>query len=44
MRLVVRVPRAAGPALSRALVELQGVRSAKKLPVLRVQVDPVTLD
>ena len=44
MRLVVRVPRAAGPALSRALVELQGVRSARKLPVLRVQVDPVDLD
>ena len=32
VRLVVRVPRASGPALSRALVEMQGVRDAKKLP------------
>lgn len=44
VRLVVRVPRASGPALSRALVEMQGVRDAKKLPALRVQVDPVALD
>ncbi len=44
VRLVVRVPRAAGSALSRALVELQGVRDAKKLPALRVQVDPLALD
>jgi primosomal protein N' (replication factor Y) len=44
LRLVVRVPRAAGPALSRALVELQGVRDAKKLPAVRVQVDPVALE
>ena len=44
VRLVVRVPRASGAALSRALVEMQGVRDAKKLPALRVQVDPVALD
>jgi primosomal protein N' (replication factor Y) len=44
LRAVVRVPRAAGPALSRALVEAQGVRAAKKQPVVRVQVDPVALE
>jgi primosomal protein N' (replication factor Y) (superfamily II helicase) len=44
VRAVVRVPRAAGPALSRALVEMQGVRDAKKQPPVRVQVDPVALD
>ncbi len=43
VRLVVRVPRAAGGALSRALVEMQGVRSAKKLAPVRVQVDPYAL-
>jgi primosomal protein N' (replication factor Y) len=43
VRAVVRVPRAHGAALSRALVELQGVRDAKKLEPVRVQVDPVGL-
>ena len=43
VRAVVRVPRTAGPELSRTLVEMQGVRSAKKLPPVRVQVDPVAL-
>jgi primosomal protein N' (replication factor Y) len=43
VRAVLRVPRGAGPALSRALVELQGVRDARKLPPVRVQVDPVAL-
>ncbi len=43
LRLVVRVPRRSGPELSRALLELQGVRSARKLPPLRVQVDPYSL-
>ncbi len=43
-RVVLRVPRAQGAALSRALVEVQGARSAKKLPPVRVQVDPVELD
>lgn len=42
-RVVVRVPRAEGLALSRALGELQRVRSARKLDVVRVQVDPPTL-
>jgi primosomal protein N' (replication factor Y) len=43
MRLVVRVPRRSGPALSRALRETQGVRSARKLPMVKVQVDPYSL-
>ncbi len=44
VRAVLRVPRAAGAALSRTLVEMQGVRDAKKLPPVRVQVDPVGLE
>ncbi len=44
LRAVVRVPRAAGAALSRTLVEMQGVRDAKKQPPVRVQVDPVGLE
>jgi primosomal protein N' (replication factor Y) len=43
MRLVVRVPRRAGPVLSRALREMQGLRSTRKLPPVRVQVDPYSL-
>lgn len=43
VRVVVRVPRALGADLSRALVEMQGVRSARKLAPVRVQVDPVML-
>jgi primosomal protein N' (replication factor Y) len=42
-RLVVRVPRAQASALSRALGEVQRVRSARKLDAVRIQVDPVTL-
>jgi primosomal protein N' (replication factor Y) len=42
-RIVVRVPRAHGAALSRALGEVQRVRSARKLDAVRIQVDPVTL-
>ena len=42
-RVVIRVPRAAGAALSRALGEVQRVRSARKLDAVRVQVDPATL-
>ncbi|WP_193609927.1 primosomal protein N' [Nocardioides lijunqiniae] len=42
-RVVVRVPRAHGPALSAALRELQRVRSARKLDAVRIQVDPVSL-
>lgn len=44
VRVVVRVPRRSGEALSRALVEMQGVRSARKLAAVRVQVDPYSLD
>jgi primosomal protein N' (replication factor Y) len=44
LRVVIRVPRTAGAALSRTLVEMQGVRSARKLPPVRVQVDPVGLE
>jgi primosomal protein N' (replication factor Y) len=42
-RVVVRVPRAEGPDLSRALGELQRLRSARKLDAVRIQVDPPTL-
>jgi primosomal protein N' (replication factor Y) len=42
-RLVVRVPRSAGAALSAALVELQASRSARKEPHIRVQIDPQDL-
>jgi primosomal protein N' (replication factor Y) len=43
VRVVVRVPRRSGAALSRALREMQGVRAARKLPAVRVQVDPYAL-
>jgi primosomal protein N' (replication factor Y) len=43
LRLLLRAPRSEGAALSRALVEMQGVRDAKKLEPVRVQVDPPTL-
>ncbi len=43
VRYVVRVPRAAGPELSAALVRLQALRSARKEPHVRVEVDPVSL-
>jgi primosomal protein N' (replication factor Y) (superfamily II helicase) len=42
-RYVVRVPRAAGPALSAALLRMQAERAARKEPHLRVEVDPVSL-
>lgn len=42
-RVVVRVPRAEGPALSLALGELQRVRSSRKLDPVRIQVDPASL-
>ncbi len=42
-RLVIRVPRAQGPALSLALGELQRIRSARKLDAVRIQVDPPTI-
>jgi len=42
-RVVVRVPRGHGAELSRALGEVQRVRSARKLDAVRIQVDPPTL-
>jgi len=42
-RLVVRAPRGQGLALSRALGEVQRLRSARKLDPVRIQVDPVSL-
>ena len=42
-RVVVRVPRAHGSSLSRALGEVQRVRSARKLAPVRIQVDPMSL-
>jgi primosomal protein N' (replication factor Y) len=42
-RMVVRVPRVHGPTLSRALGEVQRVRSARKLDPVRIQVDPMSL-
>jgi primosomal protein N' (replication factor Y) (superfamily II helicase) len=43
-RAVVRVPRAAGADLSSTLTQMQGIRSARKQPPVRVQVDPVALE
>jgi primosomal protein N' (replication factor Y) len=43
VRYVVRVPRSSGAALSRALGELQAQRSTRKLPHVRVEVDPAEL-
>ncbi|WP_235735139.1 hypothetical protein [Nocardioides alcanivorans] len=42
-RVVLRVPRHLGAALSRSLVDLQKQRSARKLDPVRVQVDPISL-
>jgi primosomal protein N' (replication factor Y) len=42
-RVVIRVPRGQGADLSRALGELQRVRSSRKLDPVRIQVDPPTL-
>ena len=42
-RLVVRVPRAQGAELTRALAAAQAARSARKESAVRVQVDPVVL-
>ncbi|GAB2769546.1 primosomal protein N' [Nocardioides salsibiostraticola] len=42
-RVVVRVPRAQGGALSRALGEVQRVRSGRKLDAVRIRVDPGSL-
>jgi primosomal protein N' (replication factor Y) (superfamily II helicase) len=42
-RVVVRVPRAQGTALSRALGDLQRLRSSRKLEAVRIQVDPPSI-
>jgi primosomal protein N' (replication factor Y) len=42
-RAVLRVPSAEGPALSRALGDLQRLRSARKLDPVRIQVDPIEI-
>lgn len=42
-RVVVRVPRAQGGALSRALGDLQRARAGRKLDAVRIQVDPAVL-
>jgi primosomal protein N' (replication factor Y) len=42
-RVVVRVPRQHGAALSHALGDLQRLRSARKLDAVRIQVDPPSI-
>ncbi len=42
-RVVLRVPRAHGAALSKALGEVQRVRSGRKLDAVRIRVDPGAL-
>ncbi|GAA1450895.1 primosomal protein N' [Mycobacterium cookii] len=42
-RVVLRVPRSRGTALSEALGDLQRLRSARKLEAVRIQVDPLSL-
>ena len=42
-RVLLRVPRSQGAALSGALGDLQRVRSARKLDPVRIQVDPLTI-
>jgi primosomal protein N' (replication factor Y) (superfamily II helicase) len=42
-RIVLRIAPARGAALSRALQHLQAARSSRKLPPVRVQVDPTEL-
>jgi primosomal protein N' (replication factor Y) len=41
-RVLLRVPRVHGPALSQALGDLQRLRSARKLDAVRIQVDPLS--
>ncbi|MET0999469.1 MAG: primosomal protein N', partial [Marmoricola sp.] len=43
VRYVVRVPRSSGAALSAALGDLQAHRSTRKLPHVRIEVDPAEL-
>jgi primosomal protein N' (replication factor Y) len=41
VRALIRIPRAQGAALARALHEAQGVRSARKAEPVRVRIDPI---
>lgn len=43
VRMVLRVPRHSGAALSQTLLAMQRTRSARRLAAVRVQVDPHTL-
>jgi len=43
VRALIRVPRTVGADLAAALHDAQGVRSARKAPVVRVRIDPVDL-
>jgi len=43
VRALIRVPRSTGAELALALHAAQGVRSARKAPVVRVRIDPVDL-
>jgi primosomal protein N' (replication factor Y) (superfamily II helicase) len=43
VRALIRVPRSTGADLAAALHDAQGVRSARKAPVVRVRIDPVDL-
>jgi primosomal protein N' (replication factor Y) len=42
-RIVLRTPRERGAGLSQALQNVQAARSARKLPPVRVEVDPAEL-
>jgi primosomal protein N' (replication factor Y) (superfamily II helicase) len=44
VRLVIRVPRRLGSALSSTLQRIQSQRSARKAPALRIRVDPYELE
>lgn len=44
VRLVIRVPRRLGSALSSTLRRIQSQRSARKAPALRIRIDPYELD
>jgi primosomal protein N' (replication factor Y) (superfamily II helicase) len=43
VRALIRVPRSAGADLAAALHDAQGIRSARKAPVVRVRIDPVDI-
>jgi primosomal protein N' (replication factor Y) len=43
VRALIRVPRSTGADLAAALHDAQGVRSARKAPVVRVRIDPIDI-